>query len=199
MINIMKAFLAHAVVAVALMLGLAGVAAADDIHLCDTNAVCNNGALTATTSTTLYATGKSSLGDELFLAILVPQTDGSGNFNSTTNLWTALSEAPNQVYPTLASAISELQGATGFTAVSFSASDIDEGAWTGSATLTLPALAPNTIVMAFIEDGSGNLVAVTPWSSSFATTTSTPEPSTLLLLGVGLCTLAWFASRRSHA
>ncbi len=196
----MKAFLAHTVVAFALMFGFAGVAAADDIHLCDTNAVCNNGALTATTSTTLYATGKSSLGDELFLAILVPQTDGSGNFNSTTNLWTALSEAPNQVYPTLASAISELQGATGFTAVSFSASDIDEGAWTGSATLTLPALAPNTIVMAFIEDGSGNLVAVTPWSSSFATTTTTtPEPSTLLLLGVGLCTLAWFAARRSHA
>jgi len=195
----MKAFLAHTVVAVALMLGLAGVAAADNIHLCDTNAVCNNGALTATTSTTLYATGKSSLGDELFLAILVPQTDGSGNFNSTTNLWVALSEAPNQVYPTLASAISQLQGATGFTAVSFSASDIDEGAWTGSATLTLPALAPNTIVMAFIES-DGNLVAVTPWSSSFGTTSTTPpEPSTLLLLGVGLCTLAWFASRRSHA
>ncbi len=27
----------------------------------------------------------------------------------------------------------------------------------------------------------------------------TPEPSTLLLLGTGLCALAWLASRRSHA
>jgi len=195
-VNIMKALLKHAAVGVALVLGLAGVATADNLHLCDTNTVCNNGSLTATNSPTLYATGKSSVGDELFLAILVPETNGSGNFNSTTNLWTALGEAPNQVYPTLASAISQLQGATGFTAVSFSASDIDEGAWTGSATLNLPALPANTIIMAFTEDSHGNLSLVTPWSSSFATT---PEPSTLLLLGTGLCALAWLASRRSHA
>lgn len=192
----MKSLLKYAVVAAALVLGLAGVATADNLHLCDTNTVCNNGALTATNSSTMYVTGKSNLGDELFLAILVPQTDGSGNYNSTTNLWTALGEAPNQVYPTLASAISQLQGATGFTAVSFSVSDIDEGAWTGSATLSLPALPANTIIMAFTEDANGNLSLVTPWSSSFATT---PEPSTLLLLGTGLCALAWIASRRAHA
>jgi len=193
----MNAILKYAAVAALLVLGLAGVAAADNLHLCDTGpGACSNGSLVATNSSTLYATGSSSLGDELFLAILVPRTDGSGNFNSTQNLWTALGEAPNQVYPTLASAISQLQGATGFTAVSFSASDIDEGAWTGSATLSLPALGANTIIMAFTEDSHGNLSLVTPWSSSFATT---PEPSTLLLLGTGLCALAWLTTRRSHA
>jgi hypothetical protein len=192
----MKLFMTRVVTVVAVMLGLAGLATADNLHLCDTNSVCNNTALTATNSSTLYATGKSSLGDELFLAILVPQTNGSGNFNATTNLWTALGEGPNQVYPNLASAISQLQGATGFTATSFSASDIDEGAWTGSATLKLPALPANAIILAFTEDANGNLKYVSPWSSSFATT---PEPSTLLLLGAGLCALAWLASRRSHA
>ena len=193
----MKAFLKHAAIAAVILMGFAGVATADNLHLCDIGpGACNNSAVVATKATTLYVTGKSNLGDELFLAILVPQTDGSGNFNSTHNLWTALGEAPNQVYPTLASAISQLQGATGFTAVSFSASDIDEGAWTGSATLNLPALPANAIIMAFTEDSQGHLSLVTPWSSSFATT---PEPSTLLLLGMGLCALAGLASRRSHA
>ncbi len=191
----MKSILKYAVIVAVALLGFAGVAAADNLHLCDIGpGACNNSALVATNATTLYVTGSSNLGDELFLAILVPQTDNSGNFNSTQNLWTALSEAPNQVYPTLASAISQLQGATGFTATSFSASDIDEGAWTGSATLTLPALGANTIIMAFTEDKYGNLSLVTPWSSSFATT---PEASTLLLLGVGVLGLVIATHKRS--
>lgn len=191
----MKSFLKCAVITGVVLLGFAGVATADNLHLCDIGpGACNNSAMVATHATTLYATGSSNLGDELFLAILVPQTNNSGNFNSTTNLWTALGEAPNQVYPTLASAISQLQGATGFTAKSFSASDIDEGAWTGSATINLPALGPNTIIMAFTEDKYGHLSLVTPWSSSFATT---PEASTLLLLGVGVLGLAIAAHKRS--
>lgn len=191
----MKSIFKYAAIAAMFLFGLAGVAAADNLHLCDIGpGACSNGALTATNATTLFATGSSNLGDELFLAILVPQTDNSGGFNSTTNLWTALGEAPNQVYPTLASAISQLQGATGFTATSFSVSDIDEGAWTGSATITLPALPPNTIIMGFTEDALGNLSLVTPWSSSFATT---PEASTLLLLGVGVLGLVIATHKRS--
>src|SRR5689334_6030870 len=171
----MKSFLKYAAVAATVLLGFAGVAAADNLHLCDIGpGACNNTAVVATNSSTLYATGKSNVGDELFLAILVPQTDNSGGFNSTTNLWTALGEGPNQVYPNLASAISQLQGATGFTAMSFNVSDIDEGAWTGSATLNLPALPPNALIVGFTEDKYGNLSLVTPWSSSFATT---PEAS----------------------
>ena len=191
----MKSLLKYAVITAVALLGFAGVAAADNLHLCDIGpGACSNSALVATNATTLYATGSSNVGDELFLAILVPQTDNSGNFNSTTNLWTALGEGPNQVYPTLASAISQLQGATGFTATSFNVSDIDEGAWTGSATISLPALGKNTVIMAFTEDKYGNLSLVTPWSSSFATT---PEASTLLLLGVGVLGLAIATHKRS--
>lgn len=190
----MKSFLKYAAVAATVLLGFAGVAAADNLHLCDIGpGACNNTAVVATNSSTLYATGKSNVGDELFLAILVPQTDNSGNFNSTTNLWTALGEGPNQVYPNLASAISQLQGATGFTAMSFNVSDIDEGAWTGSATLNLPALPPNALIVGFTEDKYGNLSLVTPWSSSFATT---PEASTLLLLGIGVLGLVLATHKR---
>lgn len=190
----MKSFLKYAAVAATVLLGFAGVAAADNLHLCDIGpGACNNTAVVATNSSTLYATGKSNVGDELFLAILVPQTDNSGSFNSTTNLWTALGEGPNQVYPNLASAISQLQGATGFTAMSFNVSDIDEGAWTGSATLNLPALPPNALIVGFTEDKYGNLSLVTPWSSSFATT---PEASTLLLLGIGVLGLVLATHKR---
>ena len=190
----MKSFLKYAAVAATVLLGFAGVAAADNLHLCDIGpGACNNTAVVATNSSTLYATGKSNVGDELFLAILVPQTDNSGSFNSTTNLWTALGEGPNQVYPNLASAISQLQGATGFTAMSFNVNDIDEGAWTGSATLNLPALPPNALIVGFTEDKYGNLSLVTPWSSSFATT---PEASTLLLLGIGVLGLVLATHKR---
>ena len=67
----MNAILKYAAVAALLVLGLAGVAAADNLHLCDTGpGACSNGSLVATNSTTLYATGSSSLGDELFLQCL---------------------------------------------------------------------------------------------------------------------------------
>jgi hypothetical protein len=171
----------------------AGTAKADNLHLCDTNTVCNAGSVIPITTTTVFANGSFSAGDTLYIAVLTPVADNSGNFNSSTNLWTALGEAPDQVFPNLASAISQEGGATGIVAGSFTVSDFSVGAWTGSTQITLPSVSFGTIYVAFTENANGNLSLVSPWSSSLV---GVPEPSSLMLLGAGLLGVLVLNSRK---
>jgi hypothetical protein len=189
----MKKFLISVAVLTAFCFIFAGGAKADNIHLCDTNAICNSANVIPITSTTAFVNGSSSAGDSLWIAVLLPVADNSGNFKSGTNLWTALSESPNQVFPNLASAISQEQIGTGFLAGSFNASDISEGAWSGSSQITLPGEPVGTIFIAFSEDASGNLSLVSPWSSSLV---NVPEPSSLMLLAVGLLGVVALTGRK---
>lgn len=177
-------------------------AMADNIHLCDINQLttCNAGnAIQIQTGTTqAWAFGTANSSETLYIAMLTPNVGTGGNFNSNTNLWAVLGISPTQVFPNFASTVSQEQLATGFTAGSFSASYFAVGAWTGTVTVgqsvTLPGGAPmGTIFIAFLLDSSGNLVAVSPWSSSLITV---PEPSVLVLLGTGLLALGAFAGRR---
>ncbi len=179
----------------ALSLFLTSAAKADNLHLCDINqwTTCNAGSVIPTSTTAAWVFGTSYTNDTLNLVILNPLANGSGNFTSGSNLWTVLGVSPSQVFPNFSSTVSQEQGATGFTAGSFNASALVIGNWTGTNTvgqsITLPVQPVGTIFMAFLTDAQGNLVAVTPWSSSLINVgppTSTPEPSGIVLLGAGL-------------
>ena len=194
----MKNMLKGGALLVAICFAFALAAKADDIHLCVVGSDCTTGSVIAissgTTSATLSGGHPGLIGQQLFLAVLMPSTDKSGNWNDNkTTLWSLLAPpvdcGKNCTYPNLNSAISQESGSgIGISPLSFNVTDISEGAWhSGGESISLPSESMGTIFMAFTEDANGNLTSVTPWSSSLIVT---PEPSSLFMVaGAGLAGL----------
>jgi len=187
----MKNMLRSGALLVAICFVFALAAKADDIHLCAVGSDCTTGSVIAissgTTSATLSGGHPGLIGEQLFLAVLTPLTNKSGNWNDNkTTLWSLLLPpldcGKNCTYPNLNSAISQESGSgTGISALSFNVTDISEGTWLFSGEyLSLPSEPMGTIFMAFTEDANGHLTSVTPWSSSLIVT---PEPSSLFMVG----------------
>ena len=199
----MKKSILSGILMMALCCVFAGSVKADNIHLCDVSTGCSASSVIpiSGSTTTAFLSGNPT-NDSLFLAILSPVADLSGNWNSNgTTLWSVLGVTGGSVFPNLSSAMDQESGATGIVAMSFNVSDLNIGTWTTSPqTVTLPGGEPaGTIFMAFTENSDGSLALVTPWSSSLITTppVSTPEPSSIMLLGAGLFGL--LALKRAQA
>ena len=182
-------------------------AKADDIHLCAAGSDCSTGSVIAissgTTSATLRGGNPGLIEQQLFLAVLTPLTDKSGNWNDNkTTLWSRFAPpvncGHNCKFPNLKSAISQESGSgLGISPLSFNVTDISEGAWLFSGEhIPLPSASMGTIFMAFTEDAHGKLTSVTPWSSSLIVT---PEPSSLLMVaGAGLAgLLGWLMKAKA--
>jgi len=185
----MKTIVRSGTMLAAMLLLIAGMAKADNIHLCPARSGCSaNGVIPlAGGATTAYLGGNPNR-QELFLAILTPVTGSSGNWNNNrVSMWSVLgnSVAGGASFPTLSSAISQELFGTGLHAGSFNVKQLDLGTlWTTNGQLVkLPASPAGAIVVAFTKDSRGRVTWVTPWSSSLV---RTPEPTSLLLLGAGL-------------
>jgi hypothetical protein len=207
-----KKLLVVAAVMLGFCLAVGGTAKADDIHLCATAAACtgnpNNVQFVSGGTTTAFVYGKftSPTPDTLFILVLTPVANNSGAWNSGTNLWNVLGESPaatfNVTQPNLNAAIEQL-GFAGFSAQSFNVQDFQVRInWTGALdtspiSFTLPGTpAAGDMYMAFLENGTDPndvVTASSPWSSSLV---NVPEPSSLVLLGVGLLGLVCLGGRK---
>jgi len=173
----------------------AGVAKADDIHLCNVATGCSASSLQPFSGTQAFVTGNPT-GESLFLVALHPQAGTSGGFNATTDLWTAAGlSGPNQ--PSFSALVTQDTAFAGFAPGSFTFSITSLGTWTvNGQSITIPGGQPlGTVFLVFTKAADGTVSLLSPFSSDLAIV-GAPEPSSVMLLGAGLLGLLVLAGKK---
>lgn len=187
----------------------------DTYHLtCVPTTSCTSGSVSLVSNGTtitfnILNTASTAMTGTAWIAVLVPTGGAAPSVSGATfeesvsftsgSLFTALSETCTNCSDYILSTMASASAQAGVTTTSYTIYEYNAGAFSSSnssaglasnVTVTAPV---GSVIVSFLEDGSGNVFEQTPLSESI---TVAPEPGSMALFGSGLLVLGGAIRRR---